>query len=224
MGKSDFRKTASCVLLLLFPGSLFAADSNAAMLYTSGAWVNGAHVPRASSAIFSGDLLQTPADSVANISEPGSSITVLSESLVQFGISSLRIEHGEVSVSTSKEVATTAGDVKVTPASSTWTEFDVADVDGVVRISAKKGDLLIADGSSVVTLAQGQETTRDETSQNDTTNGSNKKKRKNNGANPAAGGGILSSPWAIGIGAGAIAGVTAWVVSRGSNPESPVEP
>jgi hypothetical protein len=228
MGKPDFRRMASCVLLFLFAGSLFAADSNAAMLYTSGAaWVNGAHVPRSSSAIFSGDLLQTPADSVANISEPGLSITVLSESLVQFGISSVRIEHGEVAVSTSKEVATTAGEVKITPASSAWTEFDVADVDGVVRIAAKKGDLLIADGSSVVTLAQGQETTRDESSQNDSANKSDKKKKKanqQNGATPAAGGGILSSPWMIGIGAAAAVGVTAWVVSKSSNPASPVEP
>ena len=83
MGKSAFRKMVSCVLLFLFPCSMFAADSNAAMLYTNGAaWVNGAHVPRSSSAIFSGDLLQTRSDSVANINEPGSSITVLSDSLV----------------------------------------------------------------------------------------------------------------------------------------------
>ncbi len=85
MGKSAFRGMVSCVLMILFPGSLFAADSNAAMLYTNGAaWVNGAHVPRSSSAIFSGDLLQTHRDSPANINEPGSTITVLADSLVQF--------------------------------------------------------------------------------------------------------------------------------------------
>src|ERR1700752_1078023 len=97
MGGSAFRGMVSCVLTVLFPFSLFAADSSAAMLYTHGAaWVNGAHVPRPSSAIFSGDLLQTRSDSVANINEPGSSITVLSDSLVQFDASSLRIEHGGV--------------------------------------------------------------------------------------------------------------------------------
>lgn len=225
MGKVDFRRMVGCVLILLFPVSLFATDSSAAMLYISGAaWVNGAHVPRPTSAIFSGDLLQTPADSVANINEPGSSITVLSESLVQFATSSVRIEHGEVSVSTSKEVATTAGDVKITPASYNWTEFDVADVDGVVRISAKKGDLLIADGSSVVTLAQGQETTRDETSQDNSTSNKKKKKANQNGAAPAAGGGILSSPWAIGVGAAAVAGVSTWVLVQNSNPASPKDP
>ena len=113
MGRSPLRSIVSCVLLFLLPGSLLAADSNAAMLYTNGAtWVNGAYVPRASSAIFSGDLLQTRSDSVANINQAGSSITILSDSLVQFEGASLRIEHGGVTVATSKGVATTAGDAK----------------------------------------------------------------------------------------------------------------
>jgi hypothetical protein len=226
MGKSAFRKMVSCVLLLLFPGSLFAADSNAAMLYTNGAaWVNGAHVPRPSSAIFAGDLLQTRSDSVANINEPGSSITVLSDSLVQFDISSVKIEHGGVTVSTSKGVATTAGDVKVTPASYSWTEFNVVDVDGVVKIAAQKGDLMIDDGNGVVTLAQGQETTRDEQSA-DNNNNNKKKKNKNqqSGAAPAAGGGILSSPIAIAVGAGAVVALITWVLVQNSNPASPAQP
>src|SRR6201987_161149 len=116
MGKSAFRGLVSCVLCILFPGSLFAADSNAAMLYTNGAaWVNGAHLPRSSSAIFSGDLLQTRSDSVANINQPGSTLRVMADSLVQFEGSSVKIDHGGVTVSTSKAMATTAGDVKVTP-------------------------------------------------------------------------------------------------------------
>src|SRR5438552_11350610 len=176
MGRSGFREVVSCVLLILLPASLLAADSTAAMLYTTGtAWVNGAHVPRASSAIFSGDMLQTRSDSVANINSAGSSITVLSNSLVQFEGSGVKIEHGAVAVSTSKGMATTAGDVKVEPASSAWTEFNVTDVDGTVRIAARKGDVTVSDGKGSVTLAQGQETTRDESSDNST----DKSKRKN---------------------------------------------
>ena len=224
MGSSVFRGMVSCVLVVVFPVALFAADSNAAMLYTNGAaWVNGAHVPRASSAIFSGDLLQTRSDSVANINEPGSSIMVLSDSLVQFEPASLRIEHGGVAVSTSRGVATTAGDVKVTPASFSWTEFDVADVDGVVKILARKGDLTVFDGKDTFTLAQGQETTRDEQSDTDQQTGK-KKNKKRSGAAPAAGGGILSSPWAIGIGGAAIVGVTTWVLIKNNNPASPTVP
>ena len=225
MGMSGFRSMVSCVLLVLFPGSLFAADSNAAMLYTNGAaWVNGAHVPRPSSAIFSGDLLQTYSDAVANINQPGSTITVLSDSLVQFEVSSVKIEHGGVMVSTSKGVATTAGDVKVTPASFAWTEFNVSDVDGTVRIAARKGDLTISDGKDVTTLAQGQETTRDDSSGDTDTKNKKQNKRREPGAIPAAGGGVLNSPLAIGIGAGTAIGFTTWVLVKDDNPASPSKP
>jgi hypothetical protein len=219
MGKSALRKMVSCVLLFLFPSSLFAADSNAAMLYTNGgAWINGSHVPRASSAIFTGDLLQTNSESVANINQSGSTVTVQSDSLVQFEGASVKIEHGGVTVATSKEMATTAGDVKVTPASFTWTEFNVTDVDGTVRIAATKGDLLINDGQQTTTLEQGQETTRDETTD------TKKKKKDASGAAPAAGGGILNSPIAVGIGLGVIGGVTTWVLLQSNNPASPSQP
>jgi hypothetical protein len=210
--------------MFLFPSSSFAADSNAAILYTQGAaWINGAHVPRSSSAVFSGDLVQTRSDSVANINQPGSSVTVLADSLVQFEGTSLKIEHGGVTVSTSKGLATTAGDVKVSPASSSWTEFNVTDFDGTVRIAARKGDLTINDGKETVTLAQGQETTREETSDN---SAPNRKKKKNQqpGAVPAAGGGIMNSPWAIGVGGAAVIGVTTWVLIKNDDPASPSKP
>ena len=229
MGKSALRGLVSCVLMVLFPASLFAADSNAAMLYINGAaWVNGAHVPRPSSAIFSGDLVQTRRDSVANINEPGSSITVMSDSLVQFEGSSLKIEHGGVAVSTSKGVATTAGDVKVAPASNAWTEFNVIDVDGTVRIAARKGDLTIFDGNQTVTLAQGQETTRQETSDNSDNIGKPSKKKGRGGAAPGASvgatGGILNSPVAVGVGGGAALAITTWVLIQSDNPASPAKP
>ena len=230
MGRCAFRRMVSYVLLFLFPAAMFAADSNAAMLYTSGsAWVNGAHVPRPASAIFSGDLLQTRFDSLANINEPGSSVTVQSDSLVQFEGLSVRIEHGGVIVSTSREMATTAGDVKVTPTSYTWTEFNVVDTDGTVRIAARKGDLTIFDGEETVTLAQGQETTRQETSStndNDQNSKDNKKKNKKRyaGAAPAAQGGALNSPIAVGVGGAVVVGVATWVLIKNDNPASPSVP
>lgn len=227
MGQVSFRRMVSYVLLCLLPTSVFAAETNAAMLYTNGAaWVNGAHVPRFSSAIFPGDLLQIRSDSVANITQTGSSITVLADSLVQFEGSSLKIEHGGLTVSTSKGVATTAGDVKVAPASSAWTEFTVTDVDGTVRIAASKGDLLISDANGSVTLPQGQDTTRQESTDqvNNNDQPPKKKKKRAAGAAVAAEGGILNSPIVIGAGAAAIAGVTTWVLLQSSNPASPSIP
>ena len=222
MSWSAFRGLVSGVLVVLLPVASFATDSNPAMLYTNGAaWINGAHVPRPSLAIFSGDLLQTRSDSVAHINQSGSSVTVIADSLVKFEGSSVRIDHGGVDVSTSKQMATTAGDVKVSPASNVWTEFNVTDFDGTVRIAARKGDLLVSDGQNTVTLPQGQETTRDETAPDSS---GKKKKKRAAGAPPAAGGGILNSPWAIGAGAAAIGGVAVWVLTRNDEPASPAKP
>jgi hypothetical protein len=224
MGPSALRRVVGCVLVFLFPVSMFAADSDAAMLRTNGAaWVNGFHVPRSSSAIFSGDMLQTRADSVANIDEPGSTITVLSDSLVEFELASVRLEHGGVTVATSKEVGTSAGDVKVKPASSVWTEFNVVDVDGTVKIAARKGDLTIAYGKEVFTLPQGQETSRDESAP--TSDPDSKKSKKHDAGTAApASGGILDSPIAVGVGAAAVVGITTWVLVHNGNPASPSSP
>ena len=208
------RKLVSCVLVLLVPASLFAADSAAAMLYTNGtAWLNCANVPK-SSAIFVGDLVQTRTDSVANIKAPGTSVMVASDSLVQLKENAVKLEHGSLSVGTSKNLAAQVGGLKISPASAAWTEFQVTDTDGTVKIIAKKGDLTLSDGT---TLPQGQQTTRDETDENN-------KKKKGGGAAPAAGGGILNSPVAIGVGSFVIGGLTAWVLVQGDDPLSPSSP
>jgi len=214
-------KILSCAMAVIFPVSLFAADSGASgMLYAHGAiLLNGSTVPR-SSALFSGDVVQTQADSVANINATGSTILILNDSLVQYEGSAVKLEHGGVTVSTSKLLATRAGDVTVSPAASGWTEFEVRDVDGTVQIAARKGDLTISDDQGTTTLAQGQQTTRDE-SQQQNEEKKKKKKRKEAGAAAAAKGGILDSPWAIGIGSGAVAGVAAWALIRGDEPASP---
>ena len=146
-------------MVVIVPAALFAADSGVAMVYSNGnTWLNGSSLPK-SSAIFSGDLVQTTAGSVAKINASGSSLIVLSDSLVQFEGNAVKLEHGGVAVSTSKAMATRAGDVTVTPTASVWTQFDVTDVDGKVRIAAKKGDVTVDDGAGPTLLAQGQETT-----------------------------------------------------------------
>jgi hypothetical protein len=226
MGRYAFRRMVSCVLVFSFPALIFAADTNAAMLHINGtAWVNGAHVPRSSYSIFSGDLLQTRSDSVANINSPGSTVTVFSDSLVQYEGSSLRLEHGGLTVSTSKGIGTTAGEVKILPASGAWTEFNVVDTDGTVHIAARKGDLTVSDETGTMTLAQGQETTRDDSSADQADNGKkSKNKKRASGAAPGAEGGLLNSTIAVGIGAGAVGGVVAWVLIGNDQPVSPAKP
>lgn len=216
--KTALLKIVSCLMAVVFPVVTFAADQPAAMLYSHGsAMLNGSSITR-SSAIFSGDLVQTTKDSVANINATGSTVLVLNDSIVQYQGASVKLEHGGVTVSTSKLLAAQAGQVLVSPASAAWTEFEVRDMDGTVHIMARKGDLTISDEKGTMTLAQGQETTRDEGQERDRKG----RKREGAGSVPGAKGGVLDSPLAIGIGGAIIGGVTAWVLIKSDEPASPV--
>lgn len=226
MSYSAVRRMASFVLLLASPSAMMGAGSGAAMLYAHGtAWLNGSHVPH-SSAIFSGDLVQTRLDSAANIHSPGSAVTILGDSLVRLEDGAVEVKRGSVSVSTSKLMAAIAGDLRIVPASANWTEFTVVDDADMVRITANKGDLVISEGAVSETLAQGQETVKNGASEQQGNDSDSRRKRKKRagGAPPTARGGILDSTLAIGIGAGAIAGLTTWVLLNGDNPVSPSSP
>jgi len=222
MSVPTLRNAFCWILILIVPASMFAADTGSAMLYAKGtAWLNGSSVPK-TSAVFPGDLVQTKPDSVANINAAGSNVIILSDSLVKFEGTAVSIEHGSVTVATSKGMTTRAGEVTVSPASNALTEFDVSDLNGTVQIVARKGDLSISDGSQTSTLAQGEQTTRDD-SQSD--QDKKKKKRRGGGAAPpAAGGGILDSPVAIGVGAAAVGGLITWVLLQDDEPASPSKP
>jgi|SRR6266853_1230768 len=209
------------VLILILPVSLFAADRPGAMVYSHGtALLNGHSIAR-SSALFFGDLVQTSADSAANINASGSIVLVLNDSLVQYQDDAVKVEHGGVSISTSKLLATRAGEITVSPAANVWTEFEVRDVDGRIHIAARKGDLTINDETGTTTLAQGEQTTRED-SDSQTDNNKKKKKKKGAAAAPAAAeGGVFNSPIAVGIGGAAILGGAVWVLVQSDDPASP---
>jgi hypothetical protein len=218
MSQSALRSAVCCLLAIVFPAQMMLAGETAsAMLYTNGAaWLNGSDVPK-SAAVFSGDMLQTRADSTASIQSNGSSVMVLADSLVKFQGSAVELEHGAVRVTTSRGLATRAGDVTVKPAAESWTEFQVTDVDGRVQIAANKGDLTVQDDKGTTTVSQGQQTTRDDTADTE----KKKKHRHNNGAAPAAAGSIMSSTPVVIGGLAAIGGVTVWVLTRSGSPISP---
>ncbi len=146
---------------------------------------------------------------------------VLTDSLVKFQGSAVELEHGAVRVTTSKGLAARAGDVTVKPAADAWTEFQVTDVDGRVQIAANKGDVTVQDDKGTTTVSQGQQTTRDDTSDTDK---KKKKHRHGEGAATAATGGIMSSTPVVIGGLVAIGGVTVWVLTRSGSPISPVCP
>ena len=183
---SSLRTVFFWPLLAVMPAALPGANSGAAMLYALGiAWLNGASVPR-TSAVFPGDLVQTKADAVVHINAAGSSVTILSDSLVKYEGNIVSLEHGAVTVATIKGMSIRAGEVAVQPANPNGaTDFDVSDVDGSVHISARKGDVSVSNGTETTTVAQGEQTTRDDSEQQ------KNKRRRTGGAVPAASGPLL---------------------------------
>jgi len=219
MSQSAFRSAVCCLLAILFPAQvMLAGETASAMLYTNGAaWLNGSEVPK-SAAVFVGDMLQTRPDSTASIQSNGSNVMVLADSLVKFEGPAVELEHGSVRVTTSRGLAARAGDVTVKPASNSWTEFQVTDVDGRVQIAAHKGDVTVQDDKGTTTVTQGQETTRDDTTD---TEKKKKKRRRGAGAATAAGGGIMSSTPVVYGGLAAVGAVGVWVWLQQEPPVSP---
>jgi len=89
---------------------------------------------------------------------------------------------------------------------------------------ARKGDVTVSDGKGGITLAQGQETTRDESSDNSTDKSKRKNRKPEAGASPGASGGILNSPVAIGVAGAAALGITTWVLIKDDDPARPAKP
>jgi hypothetical protein len=215
------------MMIALIPGSLLGADTGAAMLYGKGVvLLNGATLPN-SSAIYPDDVIQTKADSVANINVTGSTVMIGPESIVKFEDKAIELEHGSVTVSTSDGLRVHVRCVTVIPAALVPTQFDVTNTNGKVHAFARKSDLNIDSGGKVkdaaktetpsqnATLREGHDTTRDENSCAGA---------YDRGAYPAATGGILSSPYALYTGGAIVGGVLIWVLLQGDNPASPSQP
>jgi hypothetical protein len=215
-GKFMLYRAVCWVMLAVFPISLWAGETSAAMLYAKGTtWVNGGIAPK-SLAVFPGDFVQTKPNAVADINASGSNVIISSDSLVQFEGDAVAIEHGSVSVKTHTGLRTHTDDLTVLPSSNSWTEFEVANLDGRVSVIALKGDVSVSDGSGATTLSQGQQTTRDMSAR--------KKKRRDAGAAPAGAGAAFDNPIVVAIGVGAIAGIAVWASLQSPNAASPAKP
>ncbi len=227
MSVSAVRNLLCWIMCALFPLSLFAADSGAAMLRSKGGvWVNGKENPD-STAIFSGDSIETKPGSVANVDVQGSSVLIQSESVVEWGDNEITLDHGSVSVGTSTELRVKINCLTVVPIANEWTQYDVTDVDGTVHVAANKLDVKIAQGRA------GQKSSDDNSSNSATVREGEKGSRDVSVACAAAkppgtaGGSPLSTTKWIEIGGGA-GGATLLCVllcHSGSSPKvSPTDP
>lgn len=164
-----------CVALaLILPVSLMAADTPSAILHTQGGvWLNYSEAAD-STAVLPGDVLETKAGSRADLSTDGSSVLIEPDSVVKFQGDYLVLDHGRVSVATSKSMSVHVNCIVVEPVSTGWTQFEVTDVSGMVIVSAHKNDVNIkyeggtapspkeSAASGEATVHQGEEAKRDE--------------------------------------------------------------
>jgi hypothetical protein len=215
-------------MIAILPVSLFGQD-NAAMLRSNGVGVsvNKASVP-ASIALFPKDLVETQKQSVARLEATGSSADISPETIVQFDGDELVLDHGSLSVNTSRGLRVRVGCLTVTPVNDAeWTHYDVTDLDGKVTVSALKLDVYInarsrnpqqakqSSHSNRVIVREGERKSREEkcgAAYLDNIDGI------------AAKGAILNSPWAVGAGAIGVGVLMCFGLCHDDDPMSPTKP
>lgn len=224
-----WQKLISLGLIGIFPVCVSAQESSAAILRTNGqdTYVNGKPIP-ASIAIFTDDLIETQKKSVARIDIAGSTAEISPDSMVQFEGDVLVLDHGSVSVNTSRGLRVRVGCLTVIPVNTTaWTHYDVSDTNGTMNVSALQSDVYINERK------KNFEDTRptDSSGRSIVRQGENKKREDKCGAGyippsqPVQGiGPILNSPWAKWSAGAIVGGITCYAVCRGDNPVSNSKP
>lgn len=150
-----------------------AADTGLAVLHSKGGvWIDGNEAPD-SIVVAAGDLIETRPGSIANLDVDGSSVLIQAESVVKFNGDSLTLEHGSISVGTSKLMSVHVDCLRVVPVANEWTQYDVTNVNGTVQVAAHKSDVNIDRGASLrkassennasqsATVREGQQASRD---------------------------------------------------------------
>nr|UXE41687.1 hypothetical protein Hi04_10k_c5966_00020 [uncultured bacterium] len=148
------RKILALFLVIVFPSTLVMADRPSAMLTTSGTVrLNGTALPQSTS-VFTGDVIDTAAESVGSLSRSGSSVIVDPDSSVRYQDDGVSVVKGMARVQTSKGMAAHVGRISVIPVGSDAL-FDVH-IDGkTALIASRKGPLTLTDGVESFTLDPG---------------------------------------------------------------------
>lgn len=224
---ASWRGAVCLPLIVILPVSLWADDA-AAMLRSNGAGilVNKNPAP-ASVALFPDDLIETQSSAVARIDLSGSTADINPESVVQFQLGELVLDHGTLSVNTERALRVRVGCILVTPAHEEWTHYEVTDLDGKVTVSALKNDVNIDTRTAGPNSAkQAKEPERVSVHE-----GEQKSREEKCGGPPfkesgkfAARGAIMNSPWARGGGIIAVGVITCFALCQSSEPVSPSRP
>jgi hypothetical protein len=174
-GVALFKQNFVCLILIgILPVSLVADDTGAAILHSNGGvLVNGNAAPDTAT-VFPGDTIAIQTKAAARLEITGSTVDLTSETLLEFDSGEIHLEHGSLSVNTSRGLRVRAGCVTVTPVNTAaWTHYDVTDTDKKVHVSALKNDVNIESRSlnprqvkhpfsSQITVREGEQKSREE--------------------------------------------------------------
>lgn len=129
-------------LVVALPTSLLGQNPSAILHAQGGVWVNG-YEAKDSSAIFTGDLVETKPEFSANLSLDGSTVLIQPVAVAKLQENMLVLDHGSVSVGTSKSFKLQVKCITVAPVSSEWTQYDVTDVNGTIQVAGRKNDVYV---------------------------------------------------------------------------------
>lgn len=127
-------------MMVIVPAQVLAQTPAAILHAQGGVWVNG-YEANDSSTIFDGDLVETKPEASANLTLEGTSILMQPQSVAKFQNDVLVLDHGSVSVETSRSFKVRVHCLTVTPVLNEWTRYEVADVNGTVQVAARKLDV-----------------------------------------------------------------------------------
>jgi hypothetical protein len=224
------------ILIVVFPASMVMAYATAAMLRASGnVAVNGSPIEQAT-AIFPGDKVQTAANSIATLTNEGSSVTVPGNSSLVFSRSFVNVLCGTALVSTRRGMSVRVSNLLVQPARGAPARFQVTQNEGQLQIIAREGTLAIDNGATSSSLAPGRMLTApatcmaapyadDQTSSSPMPQDQSQDQQGKRKA-PAGGGGRSAPPATAGsntgalflyaAAAGGVAGFLVWLTTRSS--------
>lgn len=115
--------------------------SGGAILHAQGGvWING-YEAHDSSAVFAGDAIETKTGASANLSMEGSTVLLAPETVGKFQGDYLELDHGGVSVTTSRSFRVRVKCIVVVPVQNEWTEYAVTDVTPTLQVAARKLDV-----------------------------------------------------------------------------------
>jgi len=212
LDKSSAHKLILLLLMTACTGPMIQGDSNAAMLYTSGAvTVNGARATRPS-AVFVGDKIRTADKATASLTATGTTVVIPANSSIVFRGKAIQIASGAVQISTTRNMSAAVDYFSVVPAANGSATYLISKSNGTVTVSAEHGSVMLSDGETSMLVSEGSpQTVADQP----------RKKRKKGGALIVRGAGTGNAAAGV-IVAGALGTVVA--ITTTGPPASPSRP